>query len=311
MAEQAESLVEQYEVGDETSVVETPVETSLATTTIESPRVLPPRDELGQFVKPITPDQNIPAHPAYLVSMAKKLGFSDEEIQGIPPETLGLAVAKVQETKLAERRDASIERTHHEVADRARQSDAPVPPQKDEFELPVEEYDDKLVGVLKRQDKELKALKAEIAQLRNVEINRQNETLTQKLDRLFDGQPKERFGEGPGKKLDGKSAEMRRRMAVLREMETLGPGDIEDHFEKAVTTLYGATPKSSEVTPDNALEDRKEQYRNGGLARPTHRNGAPEPKGVSKARQSVAEALKEMGAADSEETTSRDEFLGE
>jgi hypothetical protein len=310
MTEQ-DSLIEQYEVGDESVSVSTPVEISSATTTVETPAVLPPRDEAGRFVKPITPDQAHTSHTAYLVRIAKNLGFSDEEIQGIPPETLGLAVAKVQETKQAERREASAERTQHEAAAQSRQSSGipPVPPQIDKFELPDEEYDDKLLGVLKRQDKELKALRAELQQLRNVEINRQNETLTQKLDRLFAGQPKERFGDGPGKKLDGKSPEMKRRMAVLREMETLGPGDIEDHFQKAVKTIYGDS-KPVEANPIKELEERQEQFRNGGVARPTHRNGAPEPKGVSKATSSVAEVLKEMGAASSEDSTSVDEFLG-
>lgn len=315
MAEQdsEKSLVEQYEIGEEpVSTSSTPVETSEATTKIETPRELPPRGENGQFVKPITPDQNLTAHPAYLVRIAKQLGFTEEEIQGIPPETLGLAVAKVQETKLAERRVDSIERTQHEAASQARQSaaDQPIPPQKEEpFELPIEEYDDKLVNVLKRLDRENKAMRAELNQLRNVEINRQQESLTQKMDRLF-AEKKDQYGEQPGKKLAKDSPEMHRRLAVLSLMERLGPGDPEELFAKAHTAIYG-TSKPAEPKPDKDLEARKKQWEEAGVSRPTHRTGAPEPNGRAKAVQSVAEAMRDLGAAGSEDSTSPDEFLGE
>ncbi len=300
-AEKPESLVEQYEVGDGTSVVETPVETAIPPSVETAPR-----DDKGRFASTSTPESG---HPAYLVNMAKKAGFSEEEIQGIPPEALGLAIAKVHETQLADRREASIERTHHEARSQAaRLTDAPAQPQKeDQFELSSEEYDDKLLDVLKRQEKQLKALQAEVAQLRNVEIHRQNETLTQKMDRLF-ADKKDQYGEEPGRKLSKDSPEMHRRLAVLSLMERLGPGETEDLFAKAHGAIYG---KAKPVEPDKELESRKEEWSRGGVARPTHRNGAPELKGVGKAMQSVAAALREMGAADSEDTTSPDEFLGE
>ncbi len=309
MSEQgsAESLIEQYEVGDETSVVETPAETATPPSVETAPV---PRDDKGRFVSQSTPESPHSPAPAYLVRMAKHAGFTDEEIQGIPPEALGLAVAAVHER----RREDVVERTHHEAADKARQGAAspPVPPQADEpFELPAEEYDDKLLNVLKRQDKELKTLRQEIAQLRNVEVSRQNETLTQKIDRLFDeSKADDRFGKGPGKKLAKDSPEMKRRLAVLREMETLGPGDIEENFEKAVTTLYGAAPKPKPA-PEKELEARKEEWNRSGVARPTHRVGAPEQNGRGKAISAVEAKLKEMGAAGQDDTTSPDEFLGE
>ena len=100
---------------------------------------------------------------------------------------------------------------------------------------------------------------------------------------------------------------MHRRLAVLSLMERLGPGEPEDLFAKAHASIYG---KSAESSPDKALESRKKEWEEAGVSRPTHRNGAPEPKGAKKAEASVAELIKEMGGSDTE-STSPDEFLGE
>ncbi len=297
------SIVDQYEIGDETTVVETPVSES-PPPTIETT----PRDSQGRFVSTSTPEATTPSHPAYLVRMAEGLGFTKDEIAGIPPEALGLAVAKVNEVRRQDERTASIERTHHEARQAAPPPDAAP---KDDFDLSSEEFDDRLVKVLKRQEKDLQALRAELNQLRTSELIRHNETLTQKMDRLFAKNPK-LFGEGPGKKLPKDSPELKRRLAVLRDMDTIGSGDEEERYEKSLDALYPESKvKPPEPPPDKALEERKEQWNRGGVARPTHRNGAPEPKGRHKAEQSVESLLKEMGSSGSEETTSPDEFLGE
>lgn len=245
----------------------------------------PARGADGRFL-PKQPAPGTYAHDANLVRLARDLNFSPEEIDGTPPEQLAERVYYVNRRTLEilgeQRRQAAPVREQQLPA---QQTPAPEP----EEQINWDDYDPKLSKFIQAQQAEIKSLKA---QLTTDQQSRQAASREQELDGLFAGLERpEIFGDGPAQKIGVRSEEMQRRIAVVKLAQTIEAPTEKSRLDKAAAILFGKkgqapTPSGKASVYDQGrqttLSDeeaeflaRQEEYRQGGLAVPSHRKPAP------------------------------------
>jgi hypothetical protein len=305
---------------------------------VSSPSVAPEargtdrlRNPDGTYAPILQPERR---HSQPMVNMAAELGLTSEEIAGMTPDTLEVAVCHLsKQQRMSQQwqreRQNSVEQTLSQATDRNLAGDqqagggsppdsgprvqagAAAPPADDAYDLGIDktQYDPALIGAIEKlgrdHAKEIKSLKQQIQRLEAVEHLRANETNVQTLDRLFN-RDSSLFGEGNLMALPKDSPVILKRQAFLATVEKMSGKTLEEKYEKAKALLYGdAQPPAG----DAALAARQDEWRRGNVARPTQRTGAGEPPGTEKAKRGVAAKLQEMnGAADSGEADA-DDFL--
>jgi len=314
------SIVDQYELGD-TGYDNSAVLSSDPATSEEAPAVAPlpepassrPRDASGRFLP-----QDGPKHSSRTLRMAQDLGLSDQEIAETPPDMLDDVVYHMNRQAMKLAREHSTQALLQSPGDRTLAQQPPksagqAPPEPDEegFGALEEQLDPNLMGVIKRQAKEMKELKAMIGQLAQHEQVRQTESMAQQIDRAFEGLGEAYqgiLGKGRGIELQADSPHYARRLAVLAEVQRANtPGTMEQQITKAVKTLYGDRgPKQAAQPAGRQPAARRngysaEEWERGGLARPTQRAGAAEPPGDQKAMRTAAAFMREQGVLDEPE----------
>lgn len=203
---------------------------------------------------------------------------------------------------------------------------APQAPPKDpidEFDLGIskdqlDNWDPELVRVIKTVSKgqadKIAALEQQLGILSQREQHRENETLRERLDRLFDSVPQfaDRLGAGDGRRLSKEHREERRivvaTMIGLQNTFRQNVGrDLpeEEVFQMALRATYGGDVTPARTVPPAAdtgvaptLAERRNQWSNSTVARPASRADNEEPKGEKRAVQKVAQYLKEHGHGD-------------
>ena len=263
-------------------------------------RPTPPRGEGGRFVRP---EDAPPTHSRQTLRLARDLGISDEEIAATPPDMLDDVVYHAHRHQL---------RLNREYTQQQALTGATAPPVQPAPAQPAplaegfdeEDYDPGLMGVIK-------ALKARIDQMEGFHRNQAERTVTEECDQFFAAN-EATFGKGRYHEIRQDSPEMIRRSAVISLARTLNGPTVATRLAKAHALLYGATPgepPQPSATKAPATTPEAEEWRRGGLARPTHRGPTAEAPGPQKAMKTAARILKEAGGGDNG-TDDNDGFLG-
>jgi hypothetical protein len=301
--EVAKPLVDEYELGDTAfePAIDLPVEPKKEeapppTATVETPPEeeapdtprTPERGPDGKFLKK--------PHPAFLLRHATELGLTEEEAAEYTASDLK---DFIQMERLRLQDEA---RALRQPPKQAEQPPVEVPEAVEEEEEDWSDIDSDVAQALKKilakRDKTIEDLRAKVDALTGLEQQRQNETRNQKIDRLFSelGPAYESlFGKGTRDDFKPDSAEMRRRLAVLAEVERdKGAGSFDAKFRKAAELLFGE--REAPATPAEE-QPMAERWRSGGLVRPTQRKTG-EPKGDKAAMKAAARVLQEQGYMD-------------
>ncbi len=329
------SISEQYEFGDTSHdvAVDNPSESPRVSEATDppaseerpdrSPVTTPPRDEKGRFQpldsEPVESSSSPPTHPPRLVRLAlpgrderlfprnervqrQDRGLSDEEISSTPTDRLDDIVYHLNRQALRLSREHQAAATRIQSQDRKWSADEPTePPAQEQVDLGLKEddYDVPLLGVIKSLKKDLADLKSQTAMERQ---RKANETVVETLDRIFSAH-EDLVGKGTHKDLKADSRDFKRRMAVIATAERdNGKDSFEDKVIRAIKDLYGDSVGDPPPTgrEDHPLRRREQEWRNGGLARPTQRDNAAEPTGERKALKTAARIMKEAGQYDDE-----------
>lgn len=261
------------------------------------------------------PDSPPEAPPApqlapYLVRMAEDFGIPSE---GMTDESLAAAVRAVQRTVLQSRRENDALEAHQQQPAPAR---ADAPP-ADDFDLGLspeesEQLHPDVAKILKKAlARAVGPLQKRIDALSQREVARATETNTERIDRAFAGLNDPRLGTASRAELADDAPEVARRQAVVQQAARLaGPKatvqQVCAQLKKARDLLYEppAAPKPVAKKPGVSPEE----WERGGTARPTQRQGAPEPNGKSKAERSVGALLDEMKGAENTPPEASDDF---
>lgn len=260
-----------------------------------------PRDPAtGQFVKPAPASP----HSKYLTTQAQALGMTAEEIAEYSSDDLR---AHITATRIEK---AGIHRQPEAPPSTPTPSVQTAEPEDDLGE--VEDFDPRLVKILKAvvgRVASLESLKPLIEQSHGFaqsELRRRGETMAQALDREFTkvNMP-ELFGTGPMKDLDPKSLTVKRRNMLVEEAAKDAPGGIptKESFYTAMKTLFGRESHVDETEPQpkpkakangEAPRISPEQWEQATVAKPTQRQGAPEPNGIAKAKKTYIQQYNQL-----------------
>lgn len=297
------TLVEQYDIGDEAPPPqvgpETPAagDTPPAAASAQHHSAEQPRDQAGRFT-----------HPPLLVQSAKKAGISDEDILGSNSADLREAIrdARIEQLIAArtERVDTAVQQQQQAV-----QQQAP-PPAHDPLE---DQFAPELVEVI-RSNRELMAkvaaMEKQLAAVHGHQQEQLRESVAQRLDREFTALNLDLLGKGRASELGASSMELTRRRVVITEAQRLAGKDanleaVARKIGEAARGLFGLNPPAAPPANPPAREPTPADIWNqGGLALPTHRLGANEPDGRSKAEKTVASYLRGNGVANHDSQTS-------
>jgi hypothetical protein len=257
-----------------------------------------------------------------LVDQARTLGMTDDEISSYEPTELREAV-----------RDALIYRLHERSAQPPVSTPAPQPvaplqapkeverPQaatlqvdeldwgKGEDGVPYTEkdYPSHIAGLMKTvhaQGQTIKALQAQIGQVNQYVEGQVNQTLTQQADAFF-AENAEVFGSESADKIDRSSIEFERRNTVIGRLKDQKDGSFRQRLEKAAAIFVTQPKQPAPVAPRPASRNEqaqpvivtKETWDQGTLAPATHRQGAPEPKGILAAKRAFLQGDRELALA--------------
>lgn len=331
-----QSLAAAYEIAELDTP--SPAPASQAQAPVSTP-ALPqpkPRDPTtGKFLSPaeVTGEpETTHSHPDWLFQQAADLGISQEEIESTPTDILGRTVRATNNQLLKQaREDARVQ-----VRDQSDRRTGPPPdrtgPDPDEsplanFDFGTDEagvrlteksYDQGIMKLFKEQASQIKNLQRQVAELSTREVQRENLTGAQKIDKYFASLNDPRFGTMGHEQLKSDSVEYRRRVAVLREAADLaGPKATQAEafakIDQAIQNIYGdvatkplpAPPRNGAIRKDEDLAT----WEAAGLARPTQRIREPEPKGPKKAERAVANRLRDLGQTTEEDDNYDNDFL--
>jgi hypothetical protein len=244
-------------------------------------------------------------HSPQLVAVAMQLGFSREEIEGMPTKALDRAVRS--------------ELRALEVAEKAKSGDQPAksrPPQEDAGEIdfgvdadgkPIkgeEVFDPAVINALKHISKKYES---KIASLEDKLNRREAREAGDSFDRAFEGLGedfKELFGDGPGRNMAKDDPNFTRRLLVLQaagiDLDVDTPKAVAKKVKDAVGLVYkGFAPSKSDKTEKQIADEAKhaarvEMFGEGAVARPTgRRHESQNPR--TRAEEAVAKTMEAMG----------------
>ncbi len=272
------------------------------------------RNADGTFKKPAEAAPAAPAapqHPPYLTELGKSFGFDEDDFKVMTSEALGRAITKAQ------RRDAEWNQRVQAAQPQAiAAKPAPEPEPELAIDLDPAEYDEKLRGAFGKlrdesvkSQKELKALRDEIAQQRAREQERSNAQVTQLVDDAFEALGPEfewYFGKGSASEIRAADPDaFERRKLVLQKTgldASLASGkQVMSKIKQALTALkIEARPivppeADPEQTPTGRRRPTRKEWDDGATAVPTQRAGADEPKGYDRAVKNATARAKANG----------------
>lgn len=282
--------------------------------------VADPNKGAGQSLAPsVEPPAH--THPQWLIEAARQMGYDEEDLSQ-PTEKLHRQIHRERERQLSFREEQALARTLQErpqVQPRAEEKPADEPIDWAEFNPSMA----KVVQELLTEVTELKKFKQEaiglINEIRSYQQQRQHESLTQAVDRLIGQHGDSRwFGEGSISQFEKFSAEAERRNSVVSSAKRMAgenakPRDWLAMIPKAVALLGYGKPNNAAPArqakpqqqrhpghgPVNGAQEAprftQEQWEEAGLAAPSHRTGAPEPKGEALATHNLEKRMREQG----------------
>jgi len=332
-----QGLAAQYELGEETAGP-APAATAAATPPApEAPALnaagLPYDPATGRLLPRTTPAEPAPAAPEAAASppatlsplrrLAQDFGIDHE---ALAEESVEAAVRAAQRTLLrlqeGEGRRADIQR----AAEASRQQAPAAPPQAppEEFDLGLspqeaEDIHPAVLSILRRALKPLadkaRALERQVGYLTSGFHGQVQETNTARLDRALSALGDPRLGTARRHELADDDPLVARRSAVVALASKLAGKDATVHqvcakVKEARDLFYGDAPATPPPPPARKNgAPVPDEWLAGGLRRPTHRNGAAEPKGPEAAVAAVAQQIREYGGA-SGEPDGPDDFPG-
>lgn len=130
--------------------------------------------------RPVPVAPPVPKHSPKVVELAQEFGMTDAEIEGYEPKAL--ADLLYHQSRLLARQ-ARAERQVQTVKQAAAESIAPKPaPPADDLGIDESQYDPNIIGILKRQQAEIRSLKGEHSQF----VDRVNQQQSQNNADVFD-----------------------------------------------------------------------------------------------------------------------------
>ncbi len=279
-------------------------------------RLLPLEQPAVGAERPADSPPEVPPAPhlaPYLVRMAEDFGIPTD---GMTDESLAAAVRAVQRTVLQARSENDALQSHQQQP--APASAAQAPP-ADDFDLGLspeesEQIHPDVAKILKKAlARAVGPLQRRVEELSRREVTRATETNTERIDRAFAGLNDPRLGTASRAELADDAPEVARRQAVVQQAARLaGPkatvAQVCAQLKKARDLLYEppAAPASKPAPKPKGVSP--EEWEQGGTARPTQRQGSPEPNGKSKAERSVGALLDEMRGAENTPPEVTDDF---
>lgn len=297
---------------DPAEVAEEPLASASATQTRN------PDGTFGSKVEPapVAPKQG---HPEYLLARALDLGLDADEVAEYTTPQLDKMLWRLTKDRIAAREAAATSRTLQEPSSStARPAESPVAtspaPAVESFDLgfPVEGYEPEMIAALK---KHFGGMKSEIAELRGRlevaerrDFSRSQQSAASMIDDAFSQIPQlEKYvGKGSIDDLAKDAPERKRRTLLLQaagitSADQVKKGTILSTLKKAAELLYpdAAPPPPAVTTPPNGTQRiTEDQWARASVARPTHRSGAPEPKGEERAIRNLTKKMQEAGISD-------------
>lgn len=247
-----------------------------------------------------------PKHSSRLVRMATELGLSQDDIAGASPEHLEDLVYHV-----------TRERLNHIRREEPRVPEEKPKSQEEDLGIDETQYDEGLVKAIKtvrdKYKKEIDELKEAVGSFKKTEEVRTAESFNREVDHWFEKTNDSRFGKGKLYEISRDSDEHARRMALVAQAMKYKDGDLHGNLDRAHKLLFGDKPKPEPVKPDPGispadLKQKQEDWNAAAVARPTQRNGAPEPKGDKRAMAAAHRFMRESGML-APEDESKDGFL--
>lgn len=323
----AQEAIEQYDLGDvpphdpKFTLLKPSATTEGDDLGTPPARPTPPKDPVtGKFVS-----ASKSTHNATLLATARKLGISDEEIEASTSADLRELCRDVSFAQEMQRRENTISTAIEKKQEQIKATKQAIAQAK-LFDK-EEEFDGELIGLLKKQQNQIEELKARLDRQDQEQAGR---SFAAKADAAFESLgPKfeKLFGKGRGKDLDPQGPEMRKRRIIVREAaEMAGPNPTPEKIlakiKEAAGVVYGITPAPGPVTRSDdggepparkkgqSLESFEQDWANGGLARPTGRNGGVEPKGKTKAIRSVEQFYRDRAEMGETVELDEDDFPG-
>lgn len=245
--------------------------------------------------------------------MALDLGISQEDIDTNSPESLEEAVLQLHNAELRRIREDAERAKVKPVEKQVEEEDETIDWGKDEDGKPLSEKDiapgivNALKGIHKSSSKKVKELEAKLSKAEEREETREREAVRSKIDNAFEKLGNEAmFGKGSVTSHHNDSPERARRNAALAVAQNMTEGSFEQRLAKAAKLLFGEPTKSEEPKPAyDPLEERRKAWADGGVAKPTNREGAKEPKGLALAKKTFIKEMKAAGlSTDTSEETS-------
>lgn len=237
--------------------------------------------------QPVQPET--PKHSAAMVRLAHGFGMSDEEIADHTPDQLEMTIAQLQKQLVNETRQQRL----------IEQPRRPEPQPEQDPALPYDPADvhEGINGAIRTLLKEQKALKDQLATLK--ERNEQFEAASQarRLDRAFQKHA-DYFGTQAHDEFDdAEDIHLLRRQSALAIMKVdKSNRSLEAKVARAMK-IMGGTPAAT-AAPDAAadvLEQRRRDFAEGALAPPTQRAPAPEKPGLHAAKKAYVAGLRQAG----------------
>jgi hypothetical protein len=239
-----------------------------------------------------------PAEPAKVkhsraaVLAGREVGLDPAQMEGMTDDELTDEIYLRKQRMLAEEAREAKGRAAVRVKEEA---EANIP--LDFGGAKLDDVDDEIKKALEHLARENAALKAQVAQQQEVHVRQQAQTVSERLDALFGGNP-EVFGTGPSARLNPRGKESARRNAVIGHLMQLNQSGLkttlEADFKAACEALgYDAAP----VAQAQAPAPTKEQWDRAGLARPAARTAADPPKGEARAASAIQRKLEENGVS--------------
>lgn len=250
-------------------------------------------------------------HPAYLTRMASELGWTPEEIAVTPTDALGEVVARVQahSRRMAGETQRQSQPEPNRPLSQQQFQPPPQQPLQDDFDLgETEQFAPEIANALKKVTsafkKKVAALEGQVTELANFRDQTAAQQQRQKnfqIDAVINNlgpQYAAHFGKGPGHVVQANDPQaFDNRLALIHIADTLMKRgmDLEAAIKQAARVFPADTPVAETPPPPPALNQEQEEWLQGGSAKPTHRQPAPEPPGRARAEKSVARKLNELG----------------
>ncbi len=279
-------------------------------TPTEIPEPPRPRDDAGRFVKPAeTPET--PKHSPRLLRIATDIGIPEAEANGMSGEALESAIHTAQRFLLEERSQRVIKQPEPDSFTKpAIEPVSEIDWGKDEDGNPFTEknYGEPVARAIKSAH-QFEALEKRLAAVEAFQRQAAQGRLLSRMDKLFN-EHEGIYGKGPTGSLDPSGAEYARRQSLFAHLNMLAQGKKQTTPEADFAKIHGllfasfspakpaekpAHEPSKNGHANRVSEFTPEEWNEGGLSKPTHRQPAPEPKGLAAAKKTFVRGMREAG----------------